>query len=411
MSDNIYLGRQPIVDVHAQLYGFELLFRSSLVNSASIFSNDTATSSVITRVLGEFGVHSVLDGLPGFINCSAAFLMSDEIELLPADKIVLEILEDTAPTPELMARCQSLRNKGYKLALDDFAGINELNRSFLPMMHMVKVDVRSVQGGNLSEVRQQLAPFNTIMLAEKVETEEEFEHCKLMGCQYFQGYYFSCPEVMKGKSLTPGQNALIRVMACLQKDDSDVWEIESIFKAHPALAVSLLRLANSAAIGLRMPLRSLSAAIFALGRRQLERWVLLLLMSEGGGGGKRSLLLHLSATRGKFMELLANGWCKQPAMVDASFVVGMVSLMDRFLGMTMEQVVDSLGLGDDMRIALLEREGELGTLLSLAEALEMDDAADVAEKVIRQHAQGMENMLNKLQGQALAWATEVMKVA
>src|SRR5690606_30762914 len=135
-----------------------------------------------TRALGEFGVDSVLDGYPGFINCAAAFLMSDKIELLPPDRIVLEILEDTAPTPELMERCQYLRDKGYRLALDDFIGINDLNHPFLPLMHFVKINIRNMPGRALSEIMRQLAPFTAIRLAQKVETAEEFEHCNLMGC-------------------------------------------------------------------------------------------------------------------------------------------------------------------------------------------------------------------------------------
>ncbi len=411
MPEDIYLGRQPIVDANNHLYAFELLFRSSMVNNAGVFSDETATSSVITRALSEFGVDSVLDGYPGFINCAAAFLMSDEIELLPPDKIFLEILENTAPTPALMARCEYLRNKGYRLALDDFAGINELNRPFLPLMHTVKIDIRDLPGGNLAEVTRQLAPFDAVLLAEKVETEEEFEHCKLMGCQYFQGYYFSRPEVIKGKSLAPGQAALIRVMAILQKDDADIREIEDIFKTHPALGVSMLRLANSAAAGLRAPVNSLSSAIFALGRRQLERWVLLLMMADGKADGKISLLLHLAATRGKFMELLAPSWCKDSAIADSAFVVGVVSVMDRFLGMDMEQVVDSLGLSDELRNALLQREGELGMLLSLTEALESGENQGVQEEFIRQHARGVGDRLNNAQGQALAWAADVVKAA
>src|SRR5690606_24980227 len=146
-----------------------------------------------------------------------------------------------------------------------------------------------------------------------------------------------------------------------------------IFKAHPALGVSLLRLANSAAAGLRAPLNSLSSAIYVLGRRQLERWVLLLMMADSRSDGKSSLLLHLAATRGKFMELLAPTWCSQPQLCDSTFVVGVVSVMDRFLGMDMEQVVDSLGLSDELRAALLCREGELGMLLNLAESLESGD--------------------------------------
>lgn len=205
--------------------------------------------------------------------------------------------------------------------------------------------------------------------------------------------------------------ALIRVMAILQKEDADTRDIEEIFKEHPALGVSLLRLANSVSSGLRVPLKSISAAIFALGRRQLERWVLLLMMAEGKSDGRMSLLLHVAATRGKYMELLAPVWSSKSGLPDSAFIAGVVSVMDRFLGMPMEQVVDSLGLNDEMRDALLQHEGVLGNLLNLAESLEQETSKKVEEDFVRCHAQEVSDMLNNAQGQALAWANNVLKAA
>lgn len=202
MSQDIYLGRQPIVDAENRLYGFELLFRSSEPGSGHPFDDEMATSSVIIRALSEFGAEAVLDTYPGFINCNAAFLMSDTVELLPPDKVVLEILETTVATEELTARCGYLCSKGYRLALDDFTGANELNRAFLPLVHMVKVDIRALDRAGLFDVTRQLAVCNAVLLAEKAETEAEFQHCKLLGYQYFQGYYLSRPELIKGKRLT-----------------------------------------------------------------------------------------------------------------------------------------------------------------------------------------------------------------
>ena len=411
MPEDIYLGRQPILDAESRLYGFELLFRSSHPNPSHPLDDDVATSSVIIRALSDFGAEAVLDGYPGFINCGAAFLMSDEIELLPPDKVVLEILEHTAATEALIKRCDYLRSKGYRLALDDFTGANELNRAFLPLVNMVKVDIRPLDRAGLFSLTRQLAELGMVLLAEKVETEAEFQHCKQLGYQYFQGYYFSRPEVLKGKRLTAGQMALIRVMAILQKEDVDIREIEEIFKEHPALGVSLLRLANSAASGLRVQLKSISAAIFALGRRQLERWVLLLMMAEGKSDGKLSLLMHMAATRGKFMELLAPAWGGKPGLSDSAFITGVVSVMDSFLGMPMEQVVVSLGLSDEMRDALLRREGLLGSLLGVAEALEQENSEKAEQEFARYHAQELGSMLNHAQGEALAWANKVLKAA
>ena len=311
MSDNIYLARQPILDAGGRLFGFEPLFRSSLTNSAGSFTDEVATSSVVIRALSEFGASTVLDGYLGFINCCADFLMSAAIELLPPEKIVLEILENTAATEDLMARCQYLRNKGYRLALDNFLGITELNQEFLPLVYIVKVDIRDLEPDELADVTRQLAVFDTLLLAEKVETEAEFGRCKLLVYRYFQGYYFSRPEVIKGRSMTPGQMVLVRVMAILQKEDADIRDIEETFKEPPALGISLLRLANSAAFGLRSPLKSIP--------QRFLHWTATngALDSTDDGRNKSdaklSPLLHVAATRGKFMELPAPSWCNNPA--------------------------------------------------------------------------------------------------
>lgn len=410
MSNNIYLARQPIVDRESRLVGFELLFRRGAENVFVEVDGQVATSSVAIGALSEFGADAVLSDNAGFINCNADFLMSDALELLPPDKIVLEILECTAADDALIKRCMELKSKGYRIALDDFAGINEVNRGLVPLADIVKVDIRDLRPGQLEEVTSQLLPFNTTLLAEKIETEAEFQRCLSLGYRYFQGYYFSRPEIIAGKRLSRGQMALTRIMALLQKEHAEIGEIEEIFKEHPTLGVSLLRLANSVASGLRVPLKSISAAIYALGRRQLERWTLLLLMAEGREDGKQSLLLHVAATRGKFMELLAPMWEAHPGLADSAFIVGVVSVMDGFLGKPMNEVVESLGLCEEMRDALLERKGTLGTLLALAESLEAQEGG-MPEEFVRQHAGEVGEMLNSAQGQALAWANKVLKAA
>lgn len=408
--DDIYLGRQAILDADSRLYGFELLFRSGRANSAAVFNDEMATSSVIIHALSEFGADAVLASCPGFINCSADFLMSDAIELLPPDKIVLEILETVAASETLVNRCNYLRERGYRLALDDFSGVTEQNRAFLPLVQIVKVDIFGMAKSEVFKVTQQLSGLKVDLLAEKVESEDQFDQCKMLGYRYFQGYYFSRPDVIQGKRLTPGQMALVRIMAILQKEDSDVRQIEEIFKEHPALGISLLRLANSVASGLRYELKSISTAIIALGRRQLERWVLLLMMAESKGDARLTLRLHVAATRGKFMELLAPAMNNQPGLADSAFIVGVVSVMDSFLGMPMEQVVVSLGLSGEMKDALLKRKGIMGSLLGLAEALEAEQGGS-EEDVVSHHAQAVGNLLNSAQGQALAWANTVLKAA
>jgi EAL and modified HD-GYP domain-containing signal transduction protein len=434
VADDIFLGRQPIVDRAQQLHGFELLFRNSLANHAAVTDDKAATSTVIVHTLSEFGIDNVLGGFSGFINCDASFLMSDAIVLLPPDRVVLELLESTVSDAEIQRRCLELQSLGFRLALDDFQGATDYNRGLLPMMDIIKVDINGLSPSALDGLSRDVRTLNAIRLAEKVESAAQFRHCIDLGYHLFQGYHFARPEMVSGRRLSSSHTALLRLLAMLQ-EDVDIRQIEDVFKQNPALSVNLLRLANSAAMGYRQPLRSVANAIVVLGRRQLQRWLLLLMLATADQGqAARPALLHLAATRGKLMELLMLQ--DHPTMADSAFVAGIVSVMDALLGQSMLQVVDALGLADDMRRALLQRSGPIGRMLAVVEALEggqhtgvkagmaVEEHADEQDKQDEQDKNETELMayleadaaraakrLNHSQGLALAWANQVLQAA
>ena len=408
LAEDIFLGRQPIVDRAQQLHGFELLFRNSLANHATVTDNTAATSTVIINTLSEFGIENVLGGFAGYINCDTSFLMSDAIALLPADKVVLELLENTVSDAEVLRRCIQLQSLGFRLALDDFQGATDNNRALLPIMNIIKVDINGLSQDKLEAVSRDVRTLNVIRLAEKVETAAQFSHCCDLGYHLFQGYHFSRPEMVTGRRLSPSHVALLRLLALLQQD-ADIRQIEDVFKQHPALAVNLLRLANSAATGQRQPLRSVANAIVVLGRTQVQRWLLLLMLATAEQGqASRPALLHLAATRGKMMELLMQS--DHPNLADSAFVAGIVSVMDALLGQSMQQVVDALGLADDMRAALLRRSGPIGQLLTLTEALEGDNDKPVLDYLDADESRAVRK-LNHSQGQALEWANRILQAA
>jgi EAL and modified HD-GYP domain-containing signal transduction protein len=412
VAEDIFLGRQPIVDRAQQLHGFELLFRNSLANHASVTDDRAATSTVIVHTLSEFGIDSVLGGFSGYINCDTNFLMSDAIALLPRDKVVLELLESTVSDPEIQRRCLQLKAMGFRLALDDFQGATECNRGLLPMMDIIKVDINGLSMPELDMISRDVRTLNAIRLAEKVESAAQFRHCSDLGYHLFQGYHFARPEMVSGRRLSSSHTALLRLLAMLQ-EDADIRMIEEVFKQNPALSVNLLRLANSAAIAPRQPLRSVANAIVVLGRRQLQRWLLLLMLATADQGqAARPALLHLAATRGKLMELLMLE--DRPTMADSAFIAGIVSVMDALLGQTMQQVVDALGLADDMRAALLQRSGPIGRMLALVEALESEKDGDSDYAVLAcldEDGQRAMKKLNHSQGLALAWANQVLQAS
>ena len=407
-TEDIYLGRQPILDREQNLYGFELLFRSGTENRANVTDDLAATSAVIIHTLSEFGIETVLGKHPGFINCDSTFLQSDAVELLPPEKVILEILETTIATESLQQRCLDLKAKGYRLALDDFRGITSANRPFLSMADIIKVDILRLHSSRLEAVTQEIIGLPATLLAEKVETHEDFVRCSDLGYHLFQGYYFARSENVASKRMLAGHLTIIQILALIHRD-VDLAEIEEVFKQHPNLGINLLRLANSAAIGLREPLRSLGHAIVVLGRRQLERWLLLLMLSEGNPGraGKQSSLIHLAATRGKFMELLALSSKYGSGFADSAFVTGIVSVMDVLLGISREELVNSLGLVSEVKMALMQHEGRLGELLNLAIALEVDDQ-DTVVGFFSSNPHCSFEMMNQDQGLALAWANKIV---
>jgi c-di-GMP-related signal transduction protein len=410
VAEDIFLGRQPIVDRAQQLHGFELLFRNSLANHAAVTDDRAATSTVIVHTLSEFGIDSVLGGFSGFINCDASFLMSDAIALLPPDKVVLELLESTVCNADVQRRCLELKALGFRLALDDFQGATEYNRGLLPMMDIIKVDINGLSAAELEIISRDVRTLNVIRLAEKVESAAQFKQCSDLGYHLFQGYHFSRPEMVSGRRLSSSHLALLRLMTMLQ-EDADIRRIEDVFKQNPALAVNLLRLANSAALGQRQPMRSVANAIVVLGRRQLQRWLLLLMLATADQGqAARPALLHLAATRGKLMELLMLQ--DHPTLADGAFVAGIVSVMDALLGQPMQQVVDALGLADDMRGALLQRSGPIGRMLTVVESMERDDDKDKdVLAYFDEDASRAVRRLNHSQGLALAWANQVLQAA
>lgn len=382
-SQELFLGRQPILDRMQNLAAFELLFRSGHVNGAHIEDDLLASATVINHAFSELGVEAVLGRYVGFINLSAPLIMSDVIELLPRDRVVLELLETVRIDKALVARLRQLRQMGFRLALDDFAGDEAAYADVLPEIDVVKVDVKDMAPERLAEVTRRLRRFPVQLLAEKVDTREQAERCRELGYELFQGYYFARPSIIRGKRLSHAETAIMRLLGMVMTD-ADTGELEKVFKQNPDLSLNLLRLVNSVAVGSRTRITSLSQAVVLLGRSQLQRWLQLLMFAIASSPTAQfpSPLLVLAATRGKLMEQLASRSPGSGAVLrDQGFLTGIISLLSPLLGMPLPDILRTLPLPDQVRTALLDRAGLLGNLLLLVEALEQGDAEEVAGRV------------------------------
>jgi len=379
-SETLYIGRQPIVDASKRLVAYELLFRSAKGGAIESLDGLLMTAHVLRSVLG-MGIERVLGGCGGYINVDAAFLMSDLVEALPAQSVVLEILETVVPTAALLERIRALRRAGYRFALDDYIGDLAAAAAFLPEVDILKVDVVAVAPGELAGLLRHVRRPGLTLLAEKVETPEVFEQARALGFELFQGYHFARPERMeKRKPRSPERTQLLRLVKVLTQDTEHHAVLDEL-KRHPSIALSVLRIANSSATGKLQSVNSLGSALVTIGRQQLSRLVqAMLFLSDAGVTAQQNPLLQMAVARGKMMEALTE--VEGVATIDegdSAFLVGMLSLIDLVVSSTLAEVVEELSLAPYVRRALLAREGRLGALLALIDRIEHCDDQGVGD--------------------------------
>ena len=419
MSDTVlqevFLGRQPILDREQQLFAYELLFRSGKAedgNFASFVDGNQATATVITHAFTEFSMADALGPYQGFIKVDQGLLFSDLINALPPHSVVLEILETVAQTPEMLARCEQLRFAGYILAVRERPEALDQNRPLLKLAQVIKIDISRVDPARLQQLTANLKPLGKTLLAEKVESVEQMKLCHGLGFDLFQGYYFARPTVITGKHLQASELALMRLLGLLSHD-ADISEIEKVFKQEPVLTVNLLRLTNSVGSGMATRITSLRHAITILGRRQLLRWLQLLLYSGASSSAPVvNPLLQLAATRGRLMELLVD---KTPEikeggreLIDQAFMVGILSLMPTLTSVSIEEVLSQLPVAAPVQEALVKRGGVLGHLLTLIESLENEDHAK-AEAMLTHLPDIDAHYANNCLTRALTWANNLAR--
>jgi len=421
MPDNdlkdVFLGRQPILDRKQQLFAYELLFRSSgeeTGNFARFIDGNQATATVIINAFTEFSIADALGPYQGFIKVDHGLLFSDLIHALPPHTVVLEILDTVTQTPEMIERCEQLRQAGYVLAIRMRPESLDVGKPLLRIAEVIKVDISRVEPERLKQLAPALKPLNKTLLAEKVESDAQMRLCHELGFDLFQGYYFARPTVIQGKRLQSSEVALLRLLGLISQD-ADTVEIEKVFKQEPVLTLNLLRLTNSAAAGMPTKITSLRHAITLLGRRQLLRWLQLLLYS--GAASKASAvnpLLQLAATRGRLMELLIDRTpnVKEGGrdLIDQAFMAGILSLMPTLIGSSMNEILTQLPLAPPVLDALGERLGVLGDLLSLIESLENEDSGKAAA-VLSRLTEIDATYANSCLTRALTWANNLAREA
>lgn len=412
--ENIYLAKQPILDRNKDLVAFELFFRSQeLENSANPGNGLSATANVIVNAYGHLGIQNVLGQQRGFININGDLIRSDLINLLPQKHVVLEISSSEIIDDELIAHCTELKKSGYQFALTGVTSVNENVQRILPLINIVKIDVSRLSQIELTELVKQMKRWPVLFLAEKVESHDTANQCMHIGFEMFQGYFYAKPESISGKRADPAKLSLLNLLT-LVMSDSDLEEIDKEFKREPGLSYNLLRMVNSAAVGIPQKVNSIKQSIMLLGRKQLQRWIQLLLYTTENSKNNEGLdnaLLRTAAARGKLMELIAA--VERPHdknYQERAFMVGILSLLDTVLGIEMQQIIDKLSIPEDMSQALLIREGRLGLELQLIEANEMGEVKTI-QSLLKELDFLNLNELTNLELAALGWVNRIGEAA
>lgn len=375
MSDtDIFIGRQPILDLEGRCVAYELLYRSKDATEA-VFSDDTkATTRVIINLVHNIGVHSMIGDKIGYINVDDHTLLSDALLSVPKEQFVFEILEYTKMSVAIVERVRHLHDLGYKFSLDDFSCDNvniDYFKSLFPYVDIIKIDLMATDTAMIEEIAQKFNSYNITLLAEKVEDLEMYERCKKAGFKLFQGYFFEKPTIVVGKKIEPSvTNAIDLINTLYTTTDMDV--VTQKFSLYPELTFNLLRYINSSKYSFKNDITSIKQILNLLGPSRLRSWLGLFLY----GGKQERLFQDAIADAAKFranmMKELVTAHGK-PELADEAFLTGSLSLIDIYLQVDMHDIIEQINLSKSIEDALLKREGYLGKFLSIAEKLEKTD--------------------------------------
>ena len=361
----IFVGRQPIFDQRLKVVGYELLFRDDESNKANIKDGDQATSQVILNSFMEIGLERLIGKKMAFINLTRSFILGKHPIPFIEDRVVLEILESISIDDELIDALKGLTTQGFRLALDDVINPRKVG-PLLNIANIVKLDIMRIEQSRLKEFTRHLRQYNVQLLAEKIETLDIFKYCRSLNMDYFQGYFLSRPNVVTGQRIPPARVTILRLLAKLQNPDLEIREIEKIISQDVSLSYKLLRLINSVFYKTTVRVNSINQALTLLGLRQIRDWVSLIFLSNIED--KPRELMVTAMVRAKMCEILATKSTEKVS--ESGFTVGLFSVLDALLDISMEEALASLPLSDEIKGFLLRQEGRLGTILKCVIAYE-----------------------------------------
>lgn len=400
MAD-IYVGRQPIYTRKLGIYGYELLFRSGTKNTASVtqFSADSATSTTIINTFLEMGLERLVGTHYAFINLTEQFLLEENSLPISPKQVILEVLEDIPVTAELISAVERLSAKGFIIALDDYI-YNPSHKPLMSMVDIIKIDIMALNHEEIAKHVNILKAFDVKLLAEKIETIDEFEFCHKLGFDYFQGYFLSKPRIIRSKALPTNKVAVLNLLSVLQNPNSDIEELEEAISFDVSISYKILKLINSSFFSFSRKVESIRQAIVILGRKQLSSWASMIALSRLDD--RPSEMIRLAMTRGKMCEMLAEKAGLKP--LESFFTVGLFSALDILMERDIAEIIKPLPLNEEVVTALLKQQGVLGDALKCVLAYEISDFENASFKNLTEEDFFIANV------EAVSWASMVMEV-
>lgn len=400
MTDVIpLLARQPIFNGNMQVVAYELLCRNSELTQIGTRDGDAASSQVLLNAFTELSIEQVVGKHKAYVNFTRTLI--DSPPPFSRKKLVIEVLEGQKVDAAMLHSLKKLRDQGYTIALDDFELTPE-TESLIAYADIIKLDVLHLSAAQLKHHIDYLKPFGVTLIAEKVETYEMFEHCKMLGFDLFQGYFLAKPKVITGKKVSENKQSVLQLLSALHDANIPIDTIERMIARDTLLSFKLLRLVNSAAFGLSRSVESLRQAIMLLGLNKLRNWVNLLALSNLSG--KPHELSIAALTRARMCELIATEISHRP---DSFFTVGLLSTLDAFLDTPLEDLLSRLSLSDAINKAMLNHAGTEGMVLKLVQSHEQGDWEKIDWNSLEKTGLSPER-LAEIYMESLQWVAETM---
>jgi EAL and modified HD-GYP domain-containing signal transduction protein len=395
MTDFI-IGRQQIVDQKLNIFAYELLFRGHDFDLNNKDDGALATNQIITDCILEIGLNKIVGPHLAFFNFTTQNILDKTALKLPKDRIAIEVLESTKIDLSIINNLKELSELGYTIALDDFV-ISDEWIPLLKLADIIKLDVLEMGETKTRELIKQLKPYNVKLLAEKVETYDEFQYLHKLGCAYFQGYFFSKPNPVAGHRIGINQTAAIKLLTAINKSGIELEELSNIISKDISLTYKLLHYLNSAFFALPNKISSLPQAITYLGLNEIRRWTNILALSSLTN--KPAIVLQNALIRGRMCELLATLMGED---AEHFFLTGILSSLDSFLDFPLEEALSQLPLSSDIVSAILNKEGLAGEALQCVMSYEHWNVSAIAFRELSQ------KLIGNAYIESIKWATDVL---